>query len=157
MVYHRLLLLSVWVQTACTVCGAAITTCLRTVSTPVIPCALLLHVSCCCPEGRLRILFLSRQQVVSLNNADQEEYLILCTLEPIPVGLFQGSKRIKRCQFYETKQTKTKSHTDNRMEVTKGKAGGRRVNWVKGVKCMVTEGNHTQRCEHAVEYIDIEL
>lgn len=36
-----------------------------------------------------------------------------------------------------------------------GEAG--RVNWVKGVKHMVTEGNYTFDGKHTAEYIDIRL
>lgn len=35
--------------------------------------------------------------------------------------------------------------------------GGSRVNWVQGIKYMVTERNYTQDGKHAIEYVDNEL
>lgn len=86
----------------------------------MIPCALLLHISWCCPEGRLRILSLFRQLVCSSKIAEQEEYLIRYTSEPIPVGLVEGSKRINRCQSNETKQTKTNKERKDKVFKSSG-------------------------------------
>ena len=38
-----------------------------------------------------------------------------------------------------------------------GKQGGGRAKWVKGVNCMVTDGNYTFGGEHAMVYAEVKL
>lgn len=48
-------------------------------------------------------------------------------------------------------------NTNNRMLVSRREEVAERVNWVKGVKYMVTVGNQTLGGEHAIQYTDAEL
>lgn len=74
-------------------------------------------------------------------------------------------KRTNTAWFYHLwniKQTRKKQNrnelidTDNRLLVTREEEDGRRAKWVKVVKYMVMDENHTFSGEHTIVYLDIE-
>ena len=46
--------------------------------------------------------------------------------------------------------------TDSSTVVSRGEGGRRRVKCIKGIKYMVTDGNHAFGGKHTIDYTDIE-
>lgn len=58
----------------------------------------------------------------------------------------------------QVRELMKQTHGYNRMLVTRaGKVAWEKMNWVKGVRYMLKEGNQALGDEHTVEYTDIEL
>ena len=54
-------------------------------------------------------------------------------------------------------QTKPKQDIENRIVVIRGEEAVGRVDWVKGINCMVTDGSSTSGGEYAVVFTEVEI
>lgn len=57
----------------------------------------------------------------------------------------------------EQYKTKTNSDMENRLVVTSGEGDWGCAKWVKGINCMVMEGNQTFGGDHFVVYTHVKL